>query len=627
MAVLKGRKKLTKKGVSILIIVASYLLLAIIAAALFLFNANYAEIYGSPSVKDGKVDFAGVDLNERNVACNLAGEWEFFYNKWIITDNYQGKADGMIALPSLWTYRDYGFGRLPKSGYASYRLTVENIQSGAEISVFRYNNNFAYRVFINGELNIESGNMSKLPKETVATGQYEKKLPYRTDGGPLEIVIELSATDAGGLNAAPWLSRSHAKSDEYGTTLRSFTYAALGISTAVLALSILAFLFFRSKKNLAFPLFMCALFVHFLFSKDMIYVTEVPIKISMITELFSFVAVFCLFVFYAYSNGVKIKRALIFTTASVSAICIILLFVFYGTPLAVAFAYLALLSGCAYVVPIALSENMRVGTRTVYSVILVVLASIACFEISDFLGLIVFGTEFIFSFAFMFIIAVFAAMWLKKTAETAKTALKVSRLENELITAKQQALKSQIKPHFIYNSMTAIQARYRSGADDGDRAMESFANYLRSVTDCEGDETVPFEEEIRNVINYFELENLRADGELNLLLDLNFTDFRIPVLSIQPLVENAVRHSGIKNISDGYIQITSERQGSKATVTVIDNGVGFDIADAKGVGLDNTRKRLELFGAIMKIESEIGVGTKIIIEIDAEGENENSSSR
>lgn len=129
MAILIESKKISNKTNHIILIIAMYALLALFIAALFLFNANYTKIYDSPSVEDGKVDFEHINIASRDVACNLAGDWEFFYNKWIITDNLGCRPDGTIRLPGTWTYKNYGEGSLPKTGYASYRLYAENVQS------------------------------------------------------------------------------------------------------------------------------------------------------------------------------------------------------------------------------------------------------------------------------------------------------------------------------------------------------------------------------------------------------------------------------------------------------------------------------------------------------------------
>lgn len=595
-----------------------YTALALFILGLFLFSSNYSRIYKSPQVKSGTVDFTDVDISSRDVACNLAGEWEFFYNKWIVTDNESSQPDGIIKLPDTWTYKNFGKGKLPKTGYGSYRLYAENVQADIDLIVYRHYPNFAYRVFINGQLNYRSGTLSKDIGQTVVTGRTDERHPYKTDGESVEIVIEVSATNSGGFNAAPWLAAT-VTGNLYGTSLRSFNYIALGITTAAVIISILSCVFFRYKRDITVPAVILALYAHFLVSKDMLYVFGLQATAAMILEFFSAIVAFVLLVLHFRKNGAPLKKIPVIITSVAGTIFTILLFVFYGTPLAPVFAFLLFAVGCAYFVPFTLNKKLTIVQLVVYGVLFTFLTSIFFFELCDWLGLLVFGTEFIFTYELMIIIGCFTVLWLWKLAKTASTAIRVSELERELSSVKSQALKAQIKPHFIYNSLTAIQAQYRNGLCEGDRAIEQFASHLRTITDSNGEDLIPFEDEVRNVLNYFELENLRTNGKLNLLLDLNFSDFTVPVLSLQPFVENAIKHGGLRERQDGSILLFSDKTDKSVIITVCDNGNGFDLnAVQTGVGIENTRKRFELINAEVRIESVQGSGTQVTIEIPLE---------
>ncbi len=618
MKILNRKRRLKKNTVRTIYCVIMYVLLALFVLGLFLFNANYSQIYKSPQVKDGSVNFADTDIPTRDVACNLAGEWEFFYNEWIVTDNAKRQPDGMINLPDVWTYKDFGSGKLPKTGFASYRLYAENVQPNIKVIVYRHYSNFAYRVFINGELNYRSGTLSKNVNETVVTGKTDEQHPYLTDGSPLEIVIEVSATNAGGFNTAPWLAAT-ATGNSYGTSLRAFNYVALGITTAAVAIGLLSFLFFRFKRDITVPAFMLALYAHFLTSRDMLYVNQWQIIPAMAAALLTAIIAFVFFALHIKRSGARLSKPFVVSTSVAAAVFFALFFALYGTPLAPVFAFLLLAIGGAYLVPIVFNDKFAPVQRYAYSILFVFMMSIFCFELCDGLGLLVFGTEFIFTAELMIIIACFAVLWLWKLAKTARIAIRVSVLESELSSAKSQSLKAQIKPHFIYNSLTAIQAQYREGLSSGDKALEQFASHLRLITDSNSQDLIPFDDEIRNVLNYFELENLRANGKLNLLLDLNFTEFSVPVLSLQPLVENAIRHGGLREMQDGYITLSSDKKDASVIITVKDNGKGFDVNAAHGgVGLENTRQRFALINGKMQIESRKDNGTQITIEIPLE---------
>lgn len=603
----------TKPVVNKIIFTATVVVMIAFFVFLYLFNDNYCKIYGSPEVDDATIDFDGVDLLPRDVACNLSGKWEFFYNKWIVTDGYDGESDGLISVPSLWTYKDYGNGKLPKTGYASYRLVANNVEKGANVVVFRHNENFAYRVYVNGELNYVSGTLSKNIDETIVTGVPNEVHPYLTDGSPLEIVIELSATEHGGLNAAPWLAAVEG-GVEYGNDLRAFTYITLGISVTAVVMSVLFSLIFGAKKDLTLPLFATSMLVHFITSKDMMYVSELSFTLTSVLRLLSAISAFVFFVLHLKASGVKFNKAHLIITAIVVTISAALLIAFYGTPIAPIFALIIMVTALTYLYPYFKKTTIPTFLNIIYAVIFELLMRTFTFEFLDVLGLLKFGTEFIFSAVLALIIACLASLILFKIAEASKEALRAKALEKELALTENKALKAQIKPHFIYNSLTSIQYQYRKGIQNGDEAIEKFARHLRLVTDSKED-LVTFEKEIKSLINYVELENLRFNGKINLLLNLEYTDFKIPQLSLQPLVENALKYAKLPTLDDGYIEVTSKLlDDGYIEITVSDNGAGFNPETApKGVGLSNVKKRFALYNASVTIVSEKNNGTKITI--------------
>jgi LytS/YehU family sensor histidine kinase len=139
--------------------------------------------------------------------------------------------------------------------------------------------------------------------------------------------------------------------------------------------------------------------------------------------------------------------------------------------------------------------------------------------------------------------------------------------------------------------------------------------------EADNKDIIPFEDEIVNVINYFSLENLRFDGKLTLLFDIDYTEFSVPILSLQPLVENAVKYAGTDKISDGYIKICSMRSGNEIVLTVKDNGRGFDVGEVgeSSQGLRNVTARFEYYlDAKTKINSKPDGGTEIEIRIPAD---------
>lgn len=144
--------------------------------------------------------------------------------------------------------------------------------------------------------------------------------------------------------------------------------------------------------------------------------------------------------------------------------------------------------------------------------------------------------------------------------------------------------------------------------------MEHFSRHLRANIDAGVKGLVRFDEEIDNTLNYVALEEMRLQKEINLMLDVDVWDLKVPVLSLQPIVENAIRHSGITEKEDGYVLISAKETPEGVEISVSDNGCGFDAIAAmeNSVGLKNAVERMKL---LMKARAEIitepGEGTQV----------------
>jgi len=194
--------------------------------------------------------------------------------------------------------------------------------------------------------------------------------------------------------------------------------------------------------------------------------------------------------------------------------------------------------------------------------------------------------------------------------------------EAENARLKSDIMLSQLKPHFLCNTLGAI-GRLCKNDPEAKEAIEAFSRYLRENVDALSQEApVPFERELEHVRTYLELERLRFGDDLHVVYHIECTDFLLPTLTLQPLVENAVRH-GVRGTEDGTgtVLVSSRELAACWEVTVADNGAGFvpgtlpDDGRAH-VGLANVRKRLDYgCGGILHIESVPGQGSRVTIMI------------
>ena len=180
---------------------------------------------------------------------------------------------------------------------------------------------------------------------------------------------------------------------------------------------------------------------------------------------------------------------------------------------------------------------------------------------------------------------------------------------------------SQIQPHFLYNTLGAIQSLCKTDPAAAEKAVASLSRYLRGNMDSiSKDNTIPFSQELGHTRLYLELEQLRYEDALQVRYDLSCTDFRIPPLTLQPLVENAVRHGVRGNLSGrGTVLIASREYADRYEIMVCDDGPGFnpqrEIQDGRShIGLQNVRERLRrVAGGSVRIDSAPGAGARATI--------------
>ena len=186
---------------------------------------------------------------------------------------------------------------------------------------------------------------------------------------------------------------------------------------------------------------------------------------------------------------------------------------------------------------------------------------------------------------------------------------------------------SQIQPHFLYNTLGAIQTLCKTDPAAAEKAVAKFSRYLRGNMDSiSEDSTISFTEELGHTNLYLELEQLRYEDALQVSYDLECTEFRIPTLTLQPLVENAVRHGVRGKLGGrGTVSISTKEFADRYEIAVTDDGPGFDpervIRDGRShIGLANVRERLHrTVGGSLHIDSKPGAGTRAVIILPKRG--------
>jgi two-component sensor histidine kinase len=214
------------------------------------------------------------------------------------------------------------------------------------------------------------------------------------------------------------------------------------------------------------------------------------------------------------------------------------------------------------------------------------------------------------------VVALAHAWWLQQDSRMRKE--EALRLEAQLARSRFEALTLQLQPHFLFNSLNAISELVYRDPKLADYALTKLAELLRRALASSGQIEGTLEEEMRFLDAYAEIERLRSGGVLRLEWDVPAETRRlaVPVLLLQPLVENAFRH-GIRDGGGDRVDVSARIEDGTLRITIQDNGRGFGVVPAhEGLGLRNTRERLEsLYGSRGAIELMGGHGQGVRVEI------------
>ncbi|MGN1423890.1 MAG: sensor histidine kinase [Oscillospiraceae bacterium] len=222
-------------------------------------------------------------------------------------------------------------------------------------------------------------------------------------------------------------------------------------------------------------------------------------------------------------------------------------------------------------------------------------------------------------FAAVFVPALFYS--LKFIPQNINAGLREKELQLELQENRMSVMLSQIQPHFLYNALSAICDLCGSEPLKARDALVDFSVYLRENMDSISSRPVRFYRELSHINTYLRLEKLRFGDKINAVYDIEAEDFEIQPLTVQPIVENAVKHGICVKENGGTITLKTSEENGTVTITVADDGVGFDVNSVgteggmrSHIGLENVRKRVEKYpGGKLTVESEIGKGTVVTI--------------
>ncbi len=203
-------------------------------------------------------------------------------------------------------------------------------------------------------------------------------------------------------------------------------------------------------------------------------------------------------------------------------------------------------------------------------------------------------------------------------------AIRTSQLETQLAQAQLQALKMQLHPHFLFNTLNSISALLRKNVEAADRMIARLGDFLRLTLRNAGTQEVTMQQELEFLKCYLDIERIRFQDRLTVEINVQpeASKAKVPNLILQPIVENAIRHGIATHTELGRIEISASCENGWLEMRVSDNGPGLPRKDdgaaniTEGVGIKNTRSRLQqLYGETYRFELADASGGGLEVQV------------
>ena len=224
---------------------------------------------------------------------------------------------------------------------------------------------------------------------------------------------------------------------------------------------------------------------------------------------------------------------------------------------------------------------------------------------------------------FALLLAVYGVGMAKHIVINHQASIRAKQLEKELENSRIATMLSQIQPHFIYNTLGTVEQLCKEQPETASELVHNFSLYLRgNFSELDNPVPIRLSQELEHVQHYVSIEHIRFP-DMEIRFDMKSDDFLLPALSVQPLVENAIKHGLMGLESGGTVTVSTYETDKDYCVSVVDDGVGFDTSilldNREHIGIRNIRGRIEtMCGGTLTVESTPGKGTKAVITIPKE---------
>ncbi len=571
-------------------------------------------------------------------AVYVTDEWEFYWNKLIITDQQKELVpDLTVNLPSAWTTYQINGERLTSGGYATYRKVLRDIYLPEPVIITLPNLPGAYRVYVDGVLvSTNCPNNSDIREASLSnadTYNYPIRLDY-SENGTYEVIIEVSCQFSSGITVLPILvDNAHYESNMQA--LLVFRYFIIGMVVmfliSIIAISVVAF-----KDNRFFWLIvLCGAFLFRIMisgngygiSSTFFFGLNYEIILSFIYAT-TYIIKLALFMHIARFLHFKISDNFMVVISGAFLLCVFI--PQFVTAIIYDSANYMFLQAVSYILDLYLvyKISVEVAKKKRFSIPFLIASCIliASIVIDNYYinGYISKNVEFVFPIAGTIFILMLLLIQVIRIGEAYVAERKNAELKEELADINMRLMLSQIKPHFLYNALNTIKYLIKKDPKTAEQVVVKFSKYLRANMDSLTQKTpLPVEKELEHVANYTDIEKHRFGDRLNVVYNIECNDFVILPLTIQPIVENAIKHGINQKAEGGTVTVRTYDDEKFYYVDISDDGVGYDVNkkpdgndERSHIGINNIKVRLkEMLDATVEVESTVGVGTKVLIKI------------
>ncbi len=579
-------------------------------------SQNYQELTGQAKVRDGMLDLAQTKFSEWGYVY-LNGVWEFLPEGAIAAQNETEET--LIHVPGRWM-RSAVMGQPTfKGDHGSYRLTLTNATAGERMIVLVPGMLSDYSIYINGQKIVQNGQ----------TG-------FIAPSSTLDVVIEIQSERLGGLYLTPQLMRYELFEKYYPP----YAFMMIALFADLAFASVLFFVISiagNTKRNYKFLFLFSMMTVLRYMVKVLSNIPDFRKNLAgsdmelLAPAIFLFTvgcAICATFMTEQMSPDLgnkKIRNILFGVLLTFAAVACFNWNSFYYRYLELPI-FCLVLSVFGYIIWVAV-KAIRKGVD--YALMMGIGTIVIAFGlIVDTLNVneyFVFDVSFVLPWCIVAFLLLYAIILSKNEQKLYDTMERNIRMQQEVINMEAVAMAQRMQPHFLYNALTAIQEMCYTEPRKAAEMIANFAAYLRMNIDfLKQPEEIPFEQELRFIENYMNIQKERFGGELIFESKIETTDFMIPPLTIEPLIENAAQH-GVKNrAGEKFILLYVKKEKEEIIIEVQDNGRGFDVNEImknENNTLSHIVKRLSYWkNATLEIISGENEGTRILIHIPAERE-------